>query len=356
MLFEGLTRVVGVAACGPVEPDAGSWEEMIGDRNTLWKMRSNYVIPSPHGPPTRINAVGLREELLPESAGGRKKSMNERRIITTGDSSVYGWGVPTGLTFQEELERLLQRAWPSLQFEVINLGVPGYSTEQTRRQLEEIGWAYEPDLLVLSNVFSDSNFDHFQDEEALRLANPNPTGLQATLQSSRAYCAVYMGLQRRSAKRGQQPNRVLMPGVPRDARWVSDASRFGVDARVPLPRFVENVEAILARARALQTEVILAPLAQEWDAGRWSAIGLSQPAPGEPLPWTPYRETLVSIAKQYGLVHVPFYEHFSRSGRSADQLFSDPIHPTPDGAKIMAQALFSELMKSPELLGLERAE
>ena len=87
-----------------------------------------------------------------------------------------------------------------------------------------------------------------------------------------------------------------------------------------------------------------------------SAIGLSQPVPGEPLPWTPYRETLVSIAKQYGLVHVPFYEHFSRSGRSADQLFSDPIHPTPDGAKIMAQALFSELMKSPELLGLERAE
>lgn len=345
-----------MAKCGPIEPDAGSWEEMVGDRNTLWKMRPNYEIPSPHGPPTRINAVGLRDTLLPQSAGGPSKSAEERRILTTGDSSVYGWGVPTGMTFQEELERLLEQRWPGHRFEVINLGVPGYSTEQSLRQLEEIGWSYDPDLLVVSNVFSDSNFDHFQDREALALANPNPSGLQASLQGSRAYCAVYMGFQRRAASRGQQPNRVLMPGVPRDARWVSDPARFGVDARVPIEDFQANIGAMIERAEKQGAKVVLAPLAQEWDAGRWSAVGLPQPAPGEALPWTPYREALVGLARQYGVIHVPFYEHFSRSQMPAARLFSDPIHPTPDGAKIMARALFSAIESSPELLGLEGGE
>jgi len=352
LLFEGVARIFDFAECGPVEPDAGDWEEMVGDRNTLWKMRSNYEIPSPHGPATRMNALGLREELLPESHGGHRKAKQERRLITIGDSSVYGWGVPTGQTFQEVLERQLKARWPSFHFEVINLGVPGYSTEQSRRQLDEVGWAYEPDLLVFSSIFSDSNFDHFQDVEALRLANPAPTGLSAMLQSSRCYCSVYMSIQNRIARRGQQANRVLMPGVPRDARWVTDADRFGVDARVPIGRFQENVGAIIQRAKTEGVETILAPLAQEWDAGRWSMPQLPQPEPNTPLPWTPYREVLRTIAHEKGLVHVPFYEAFAKSQLPAHQLFSDAIHPTPKGAQLMAQELFRAIESNPGLLRL----
>ena len=90
--------------------------------------------------------------------------------------------------------------------------------------------------------------------------------------------------------------------------------------------------------------------------GRWSAVGLPKPDPGDPLPWTPYREAVFDLSKQYGVGHVPFYEHFSRSHLSASRLFSDPIHPTPDGAKIMANALFSAIEASPDLLGIEEQE
>jgi len=352
LFWEGLARVLSVAKCGPVQPDAGNWEEMLGDRNTLWKMRPNYEIPSPIGPPTRINAVGLRDSLLPAGRGGHKKAAKERRILITGDSSVYGWGVPTGQTFQERLEKQLNEHWPAFHFEVINLGVPGYSTEQSLRQLQEVGLAYEPDLLVISNVFSDSNFDHFQDAEALALANPDPEGVGALLQKSRSYCALYMGWQNRLARRGQQANRVLMPGVPRDARWVSEPSRFGVDARVPLQRFVQNIDAMVDLAAEQGAKTLLAPLAQEWDVGRWSMKELPQPQPGQALPWTPYREAIAHLASTRSLVHVPFYRFFSESTQPPHTLFSDAIHPTPQGAQIMAKALFDSLVDNPELLSL----
>ena len=67
-----------------------------------------------------------------------------------------------------------------------------------------------------------------------------------------------MGFQRRAASRGQQPNRVLMPGVPRDARWVSDPARFGVDARVPIEDFQANIGAMIERAEKQGAKVVLA--------------------------------------------------------------------------------------------------
>jgi hypothetical protein len=219
-----------------------------------------------------------------------------------------------------------------------------------------VGLAYEPDLLVISNVFSDSNFDHFQDAEALALANPSPSGLAKRLQGSRSYCALYMGWQYHLARRGQQSNRVLMPGVARDARWVSDVDRFGVDARVPLPRFVANLEAMVELAASKGAKSLLAPLAQEWDAGRWSMKELPQPAPGQALPWTPYRQAMLAMAKSRSLVHVPFYTHFSESQIPAHLLFSDAIHPTPRGAQIMAEALFEAIVANPEILGLSASE
>ena len=348
LAFESVTRLAGVAKCGPVLPEPGNWEEMLGDRDRLWKMRPNYVIPSPVGPPTRINAVGLRDDLLPESLGGPSKRRDEIRILTLGDSSVYGWGVPSGQTFQERLEKRLSDHFVSHSFEVINAGVPGYSSEQTLALLEDVGWSYEPDVVVVSNLFSDANFDHFQDRTALELTNPDPIGLSKILQKSRSYCAVYMTLQHSKAKRGQQANRILMPGTPRDARWVTDSQHFGVESRVPLVEFEQNVREIVTRAQQQGARVVLAPLAQEWDVGRWSMPQVEEPSLGDPLPWTPYRENLFSLAAELNLMHLSFAAVFKASQKTANKLFSDAIHPTPDGAELMAEALFQGFVKDPQ--------
>ena len=165
-----------------------------------------------------------------------------------------------------------------------------------------------------------------------------------------------MGLQRRKAKRGQQANRVLMPGTPRDARWVTDPQHFGVESRVPLLDFEENIRAMVGAAEKRGVSVVLAPLAQEWDVGRWSMPQVPQPEPGEPLPWTPYRALLAHLADELGVMHIPFDSVFRNSEKSASTLFSDAIHPTPDGAKLMANALFDGLVKSPGWAGFREGQ
>ena len=60
------------------------------------------------------------------------------------------------------------------------------------RLLEEVGWSYEPDLVIVSNLFSDCNIDAFQDRVAMRLTNPQPSGMERLFQQSRLYCACYM--------------------------------------------------------------------------------------------------------------------------------------------------------------------
>jgi hypothetical protein len=125
-----------------------------------------------------------------------------------------------------------------------------------------------------------------------------------------------------------------------------------VDARVPLARFEHNIGAMVDWARSAGSETLLAPLAQEWDVGRWSVDGLPRPAKDQALPWTPYREALLAISKQRQLVYVPFYSAFAQSQLPPQSLFSDAIHPTPKGAEIMASSLFEALVRQPELLNL----
>jgi hypothetical protein len=101
---------------------------------------------------------------------------------------------------------------------VVNLGVPGYSTEQTLRLLEDVGWAYEPDLLIVHNIFSDCNIDAFQDEGRLgpgRFPRPRPYAAPYTAHDCTARC-ICPGA-RHQATLNQETGRVLMPGIPTGA-------------------------------------------------------------------------------------------------------------------------------------------
>jgi len=79
------------------------------------------------------------------------------RIYSAGDSSAFGHGVPDGEAFVERLPGLLaERGVTDLTVEPINGAVPGYSTYQSLERLDQDGWALAPDLLLISNVWSDA--------------------------------------------------------------------------------------------------------------------------------------------------------------------------------------------------------
>ena len=90
------------------------------------------------------NAEGLRDRHYPYA-----RDAGRRRILVLGDSVVWCWGVEQADCFTERLEAALPDT------DVINAGVPGYSTAQEMLFYEREGRKYRPDLVILVVVPND---------------------------------------------------------------------------------------------------------------------------------------------------------------------------------------------------------
>lgn len=96
---------------------------------------------------TRTNSLGLRSPEL----GLREP--DELRVLVLGDSLIYGQGVGDADTIPALVEKHLRAA--GLAANVINGGVRAYATNQMLGQLEELGDAIDPDLVVLTWYWND---------------------------------------------------------------------------------------------------------------------------------------------------------------------------------------------------------
>ncbi len=101
------------------------------------------------GGEVRINSMGLREREM-----SRPKPEGMRRILVLGDSVAFGHWVEAEQAFPRRLELALAPHLPG-SVQVINAGVPGYSTFQQLTWLEETGWSMEPDIVVVAFVLND---------------------------------------------------------------------------------------------------------------------------------------------------------------------------------------------------------
>lgn len=339
-------RISNAPECSAIIPDAGDWDTMQGDPELLWALEPNRRFQTGNDV-TEINAVGLREKLLPTTP----KKPNEKRILVTGDSSIYGWGVQDHQTYAVNLEKELKRIY-RFPIEVINLGVPGYSTEQTLKLLDKVGWDYDADLIIVSNIFSDCNIDAFQDEQALALANPDSSLMYRTLRSSRLYCSVYMPWAKFQSSLNQSPNRVLMPGMPTGpnaAVTLENLNKVIGLSRVPMNKYLDNLSTIQKEAASRGASMLLAPLAQEWDVGIWN-VPMPPPDENHVLPWQPYREAQKEWASEHNVDIVSFPEAFAAHTGNFAELFVDHMHPSPIGTQIMARAVAAHIKSHPELL------
>jgi lysophospholipase L1-like esterase len=91
----------------------------------------------------RINENGLRDR-----SHAYKRQNDVERILVLGDSFAWGYGV-------EESERFSQLLEKSMDVEVINAGVSGYSTDQELLWYRKDGIKYETDLVVLELAGND---------------------------------------------------------------------------------------------------------------------------------------------------------------------------------------------------------
>jgi hypothetical protein len=98
--------------------------------------------PGLHTPAVTSNSVGLRgtKEYEPTPPPG------VHRILFMGDSFVFGENLSDQQTVPAQLERVLDRDG---KWEVLNLAVHGYGTDQQWLRLQHLGFRYHADLVIL---------------------------------------------------------------------------------------------------------------------------------------------------------------------------------------------------------------
>lgn len=93
----------------------------------------------------KSNSEGFRTEEIPV-----QKGKNVYRIVLLGDSSTFGWGVNQDERFSRFLEDQLNSVQSSIRYEIINLGIPGYTTDHGIAAFRHYALKYSPDMMILS--------------------------------------------------------------------------------------------------------------------------------------------------------------------------------------------------------------
>ena len=91
------------------------------------------------------NPLGFRSHDLPG-----KKAAGTFRIVFLGDSTTFGWGVEQAERFSDVLAKRLNARRDGRRYEVINLGIPGYTSWHGRQAFEHYGLPWSPDMVIMS--------------------------------------------------------------------------------------------------------------------------------------------------------------------------------------------------------------
>jgi lysophospholipase L1-like esterase len=87
------------------------------------------------------------------------------RIICFGDSWTFGANVGQDTTYPSQLGTLLNEEFPGKDFEVLNLGVLGYSSYQGLQLMKRIVNDFSPDLVIIGYAMNDASIAGFRDKD-----------------------------------------------------------------------------------------------------------------------------------------------------------------------------------------------
>ncbi|MCZ6649803.1 MAG: SGNH/GDSL hydrolase family protein [Acidobacteria bacterium] len=264
-----------------------------------------------------INDDGLRERDLP-----REKPAGTRRILCLGDSVTFGHWVTAEQAFPRQLERVLSPRVDG-RLEVINAGVPGYSPFQEFRWLEDEGWSYQPDLIIVGFVLNDVV------ERYLTMAAYGGAGTILGVDTT-----VTMGPLARLLRRTSFHRFVvgLMQGQARRREVYSVRQLFAEPLSPEIAEAWDRSEDELA-------EIVAS--ARRHDVPVWLAIFPFRFQVAEDLPPRP-QDRLARWAAAQGVQVVDLLPVAVRLGARAG--FLDHDHPTPAGHEAAARALAEALL------------
>ncbi len=98
-----------------------------------------------------------------------EKAEGVLRIVMTGDSSIFGYGLEWDETMSAWLEYLHEKRMPGVDVQIANCAAPGHTTVQTLFKLERHCLAFQPDIVIIGNVNSDATLEVASDYERFHL-------------------------------------------------------------------------------------------------------------------------------------------------------------------------------------------
>jgi lysophospholipase L1-like esterase len=333
--------VVGLLAEGVARwfaPQVPTWRGgdtgvviMVGHPTRLWGLAEG--VRENESTTATVSKLGLRGPVpkVPRPKG-------RQRLLLLGDSTFFGHGVPDEKTMAAQLESRLQSG--GVDAEVVNGGIPGYSTEQTKLLLEEVGWGLEPTLLLLGSLWSDNNFDHFPDADLLRTRaafNDNPFARSSFFQ-------ILAGVFDRM--KGGRGARIVT--WTRTSEWPEGGTR-----RVPLQQYASNLDRMVrdAKARGIGA-LFISPCNDEQTRGTVGEGAAS---------WQPYFDAQAAVAAWHRLPLAAVCPAMIADAavNGADGFFLDQMHPTNRGhgviAALLARTLADAGWPAVSLLGRDEA-
>ena len=260
------------------------------DRDLLWELR-----PGPqrlHATEVNVNSLGLRGPEL-DTPGGRK------RLMTLGDSSVFGFGIEQGRVAADRLG-----------LESVNGAMSGYSTEQAIAVLDRVGERVRPDILVIAALWSDNNFDGFVDRELRDQLRGAEAGRLLNLMRRHVALVEFLS----------------PPPAPDTVGFGSSAQSPELGRRrVPLRDYVANLDELARRATDLGGAPLFVILANDQDVR--GAAG--------PHQWDPYRQAMRDAAARWGCPVVDMSTQVQGDG----SYLLDQMHPTTRGHRRIGEPI-----------------
>ncbi len=282
------------------------------DAHLFWRFRPNKTINSRQYSDItyHINSAGMRgKDFDPHKT--------KYRILALGNSCTFGWGVPYEDIWPTHLQNILERQSPGA-YEVINAGVPGYSSFQGKEYFERELVKLQPDMVLIMFGWNDQwTAGHgISDAE-----QKTPSRIFLSAQNILSSLEIY-----------QFARKLLLSSTEKQAAIRLDETKGR--RRVSTSEFLANLRSIIdtARAHQIQSVLLIPPVAS-----------LSTYFPGQISYFhelhQKYEDEIVTASRYEQVPLVDLQSTFDRYDDLYSNPIDDPIHFNAKGHDIAANEI-----------------
>ena len=224
-----------------------------------------------------INSQGFREREF-----SRQKQRSSFRIVCIGDSWTFGANVSQDRAFPQRVAALLEREHPGAEFDVLNLGVMGYSSRQGLELMRRYVLDLQPDLVLIGFGMNDAIVSGWRDKDAIGGSQTAPQRLNRLLDYVESYKLVQYWQSRLNYQPwtiGDYLKKVARSDGTPDAVWTGreaseSADYDGLEAvtRVSPRDYEQNLAEMIELARGRSADVILL-FNELWDTPYRKIVG-----------------------------------------------------------------------------------